>query len=481
MNIVVTGLKYFKEIITAWYQKYKDKVNDEFQLQELDMFHRLNLSPHHISEALSYDLNNNNINIIYNNNPSQQSIHTMASIDKATTDIEFQEIENTLTDMIESSSIAVNILNELLLYEKIDGKIMTIEFQEVNTKELILNALHLFKVQVQAKEIRMLVDLEPVTYINVNADIHKFSQVIRNILSNALKFTPTGGIIYVFTELLIKDNNSNNWIPINDNNINNNNNQIEGNNNTNTTNTRFVELFDNISQYQNQVLTRKDSMNSEYSNVSRKTTGTAGTGMRESPRYNNIYNDNNSNLYRNNYRYKEECGSPTKMTSSGIDRQLFSPTTYIHHGSVLTPTAPINLYNNSIPYNNSSILYNTNTTNKSTTNSTSSSINTTPRSNDTNNNSISSSGNNSQHTPYSQTYNNSPVTHSPYITTTNNSNNNNNNSMVNVNNNNIGDNVILKPVLTSSTVVLPSNLTSISSPVVLPSNLTSSPVVLPSN
>jgi hypothetical protein len=99
----------------------------------------------------------------------------------------------------------------LLLYEKIEGNLLTIDFDETNTKYLVTNVLRLFKLQAISKDIRVIVDLESVSNIFIQADISKFSQVIRNIMSNALKFTPSGGTVNVSAELLVKCPNGNNW------------------------------------------------------------------------------------------------------------------------------------------------------------------------------------------------------------------------------------------------------------------------------
>ena len=172
----MAGLKYFKELILPWCQK----VSEAMSLPENDAVIELR-----------------QLSMVGNN-----------------TALEIEEIGNALSDMMQASSLAVDILNDLLLYEKIDGNLLTMELEEVNTKELVANVVQLFKLQALSKEIRVLVDLESVSNVLTNVDISKFSQVIRNIMSNALKFTPTGGTVHVFAEVLVKDKSTNNWVPL---------------------------------------------------------------------------------------------------------------------------------------------------------------------------------------------------------------------------------------------------------------------------
>ena len=54
-----------------------------------------------------------------------------------------------------------------------------------------------------------MLELECVSNLYVKADISKFSQVLRNLISNALKFTPAGGSISVTADILIKDEKRN--------------------------------------------------------------------------------------------------------------------------------------------------------------------------------------------------------------------------------------------------------------------------------
>ena len=115
-----------------------------------------------------------------------------------------------LRSLRESCSTAVEILNELLQYEKIEAGLMTLEREFVYPLPFIAKACAPFLIQAQQKGINMAIlkgDLEAqaTTYLRhwrVSIDQSKMSQVLRNFCSNALKFTPPGGSVQIAVQLV---------------------------------------------------------------------------------------------------------------------------------------------------------------------------------------------------------------------------------------------------------------------------------------
>ena len=103
------------------------------------------------------------------------------------------DVNDVLEDVKSSCGIAVDILNDLLLYEKLDDGIFTLSMSEVPFRDFFIDAVNVFKIQALSFDINFAVDCEGLYSIIVNIDRMKFSQVLRNLVSNALKFTPKKG------------------------------------------------------------------------------------------------------------------------------------------------------------------------------------------------------------------------------------------------------------------------------------------------
>ncbi len=136
-------------------------------------------------------------------------------------DLRGNQIMELVGDTGQAITIAIDTLNDLLLYEKIDGGLLALDAQEVVLWPYIEEVLKIFKVQVcyvlllevkqgtkldcfQAKalELELLWHPLPDSKIFVNIDRYKMSQVIRNVVSNALKFSEAGQKVIVGAEFI---------------------------------------------------------------------------------------------------------------------------------------------------------------------------------------------------------------------------------------------------------------------------------------
>ena len=113
---------------------------------------------------------------------------------------------------------AVDILNDILAYEKLDENILALESSPISLAPLIKKSVQLFFVQAQQKKVRIVYEeSEALQEVLVNADEHKLAQVLRNLLANAVKFTLPKGTVTVRTMKIVKANNeegSMEWIRI---------------------------------------------------------------------------------------------------------------------------------------------------------------------------------------------------------------------------------------------------------------------------
>lgn len=104
-------------------------------------------------------------------------------------------------DCKESCDVAVDILNELLLYEKLEGGILSLDKTVEPVKDVIHDAIHIFDIQARGCGIRMVITYDDLDGIMLEVDKPKISQVLRNLVSNAIKFSPPGSDVTVHTSV----------------------------------------------------------------------------------------------------------------------------------------------------------------------------------------------------------------------------------------------------------------------------------------
>ena len=114
-------------------------------------------------------------------------------------------------EIVESSESAVEVLNDLLNYDKIEVGALKLEFTFFNMRDLVQRTVSMLQVQAQLKDINIQLlqgnpletageshheDL-PLEDCMVVGDVARMGQVLRNLISNALKFTPSAGAVTV--------------------------------------------------------------------------------------------------------------------------------------------------------------------------------------------------------------------------------------------------------------------------------------------
>ena len=124
-----------------------------------------------------------------------------------------------MNDIQSSSSNATSVLNDLITYDKIMTNQLQMEFSCVSVWDKIMENVNLFRIQQREKDIKLeletsvldkgegdvrkIVNIEEgmsntlFLHLLVLADDIKIGQVIKNLLSNALKFTPRSGLINI--------------------------------------------------------------------------------------------------------------------------------------------------------------------------------------------------------------------------------------------------------------------------------------------
>ncbi|MBU3916193.1 response regulator, partial [bacterium] len=95
-----------------------------------------------------------------------------------------------------SGNDLLRLINEILDLSKIEAGKMDINLENIVLKHLADSVSRNFKHFAQESGIELIVDLESGIPDCINSDQHRFDQIIKNFLSNALKFTPNGSITF---------------------------------------------------------------------------------------------------------------------------------------------------------------------------------------------------------------------------------------------------------------------------------------------
>jgi signal transduction histidine kinase/HPt (histidine-containing phosphotransfer) domain-containing protein len=100
-----------------------------------------------------------------------------------------------LVELIQSAGQRlIQLINDYLDFAKIDAGYLRLTLGEVDLREVIESSAHFSRLQANAKQQRLTLDLpgEPVI---ASVDAERLKQVLDNLLSNAIKYTPEGGQI----------------------------------------------------------------------------------------------------------------------------------------------------------------------------------------------------------------------------------------------------------------------------------------------
>ena len=102
--------------------------------------------------------------------------------------------EDYLTDVLESGRHMLALINDILDLSKVEAGKMELEFSDVNVMNVLENSLSKFKNKARKKGIEMTSHLNKIPEF-IWADERKLKQIIYNLMSNAVKFTPDNGSI----------------------------------------------------------------------------------------------------------------------------------------------------------------------------------------------------------------------------------------------------------------------------------------------
>jgi two-component system cell cycle sensor histidine kinase PleC len=106
-------------------------------------------------------------------------------------------------DILSSGQHLLALINDILDMSKIEAGKMNLRFEPMALCDVVEDATRLMRNRADAGGLALEVDMPPLP--DIEADYRAIKQVILNLLSNALKFTPNGGLVTVGAELIRTD------------------------------------------------------------------------------------------------------------------------------------------------------------------------------------------------------------------------------------------------------------------------------------
>jgi PAS domain S-box-containing protein len=101
-----------------------------------------------------------------------------------------------LGDALQSSRHLLSLINDILDLSKVEAGKQELQPTNVNLQEILERSLTMFKEKAMKHGLRLAIETDHIPEI-ITADERKLKQIIYNLVSNAVKFTPEGGSIIV--------------------------------------------------------------------------------------------------------------------------------------------------------------------------------------------------------------------------------------------------------------------------------------------
>ncbi|MCM1334268.1 MAG: ATP-binding protein [Bacteroides sp.] len=108
---------------------------------------------------------------------------------------ETELLKSYLDKIDRSSAHLLSLINDVLDMSRIESGKVVIEEKPENLAEILRNIQNIIQTDMSAKELEFKIETENVTHENIYCDKLRLNQILLNLLSNAMKFTPAGGCV----------------------------------------------------------------------------------------------------------------------------------------------------------------------------------------------------------------------------------------------------------------------------------------------
>ena len=108
------------------------------------------------------------------------------------------ELRDYLNQIDQASQYLLSLLNNIMDMSKIESSKYELRLKPFNVSEVFNEIYSVFSAQMSSKGIEFILDTEGITRVNVQGDEISLRKILNNLLSNANKFTPSGGRVMLF-------------------------------------------------------------------------------------------------------------------------------------------------------------------------------------------------------------------------------------------------------------------------------------------
>ena len=201
-------------------QREKMQMNEKIALQNA----QLEKQQKQLEEALSMAQSANRAKTTFLNNMSHDIRTPMNAIigytGLAASHIDNpRQVQDYLTKIGQSSNHLLSLINDVLDMSRIESGKMHLNEKDENLSEIIHTLRSIIQANIHSKQLDFLVDAEDINDEYILCDKLRLNQVLLNILTNAVKYTPSGGTVtmrvkqtsvkqsgYAKYDFIIKDN-----------------------------------------------------------------------------------------------------------------------------------------------------------------------------------------------------------------------------------------------------------------------------------
>lgn len=188
MPLSKPGEKYPEQVFVSMQNITSRKLAEEALKENEDRLRELNATKDKFFSVIAHDLKS----------PFQSIIGFSEILKSESRKLDISEVESYSSIIYESASQALKLLENLLDWARTQQGTITFNRRQLLLFEALNDTLNLVGEQARKKNISLVNQIHE--KLIVNADVNMLKTVFRNLLTNAIKFTVTGGSVYITAE-----------------------------------------------------------------------------------------------------------------------------------------------------------------------------------------------------------------------------------------------------------------------------------------